>query len=107
MAHLYNKFASRRRDLLREMAQDDWKSGTFPDGKRLIFATGDKTVASSYSRRPFFGFYEADPDVPALSDARRLVLDGIHFTAEEASLDLELQKGDLEFFNNLTVFHGE
>lgn len=67
---------------------------------------GDGQVVSSYSRRPFFGFYESDPDVPPLTEAKHLALDAIHYTAEKYRLDLALQKGDLEYFNNVTVFHG-
>lgn len=61
---------------------------------------------SNYSRRPFFGFYEANADVPPLSPEKHLALDAVHFTAEKFSLDLDLQVGDLEYANNLTVYHG-
>lgn len=74
-------------------------------GKALIFPIGQQVV-SSYSRRPFFGFYEAESDFPPLPTEKHLALDAIHFTAEKFSLDLELQVGDLEYANNLTVFHG-
>lgn len=102
----YNHLSSTRRDVLRELAKDDWKNKLFPNGKSLIFSNGDDVI-SSYSRRPFFGFYEADADVPPLSENKHLALDAIHFTAEKFSLDLELQVGDLEYANNQTVFHGE
>jgi hypothetical protein len=123
----YNELASTRRDIVRELAKDDWKSKLFPDGmsqhsrplgtrdpnqnadqpgKALLFPVGQQVV-SSYSRRPFFGFYEAESDFPPLPTEKHLALDAIHFTAEKFSLDLELQVGDLEYANNLTVFHGD
>ncbi|WVQ82087.1 hypothetical protein IAT38_004215 [Cryptococcus sp. DSM 104549] len=105
VARTYNELASTRRDIVRELAKGDWVTKQYPDGKPLFFAVGDKEVISSYSRRPFFGFYEADADVQPLSREKHLALDAVHFTAEKFSLDLDLQKGDLEFFNNLTVFH--
>lgn len=71
----------------------------------MIFNTNGR-VLFSYSRRPFFGFFEAEADVPALPENKHLALDAIHFTAEKFSLDLDLEKGDLEYFNNLNVFHG-
>jgi hypothetical protein len=64
-------------------------------------------VISSYGRRPYFGFYEADTEVPPLAEEKHIALDGLHFTAEKFSLDLDLQKGDLEYFNNFHVYHGE
>jgi len=101
----YNELVKTRRDIVRELAKGDWKNKQFPDGKALFFAVNGKEVISSYGRRPYFGFYEADADVPPLPTQKHLALDGLHFTAEQFSLDLNLQKGDLEYFNNLRVFH--
>lgn len=112
----YNELAATRRDIVRELAKDDWKNKTFPDGEQLLaplttgkplFFAVDGQVISSYSRRPFFGFYEADPDVPPLPTEKHLALDAVHFTAEQFGFDLILEKGDLEYLNNLRVFHGE
>ncbi|WVQ76935.1 hypothetical protein IAR50_006614 [Cryptococcus sp. DSM 104548] len=104
VAHTYNELARTRRDIVRELAKGDWVNKQYPDGKPLFFAHNGRVI-SSYSRRPFFGFYEADADVPPLPTAKHLALDAVHFTAEKFGLDLDLQKGDLEYFNNLTVFH--
>ncbi|OWT40286.1 taurine catabolism dioxygenase TauD [Cryptococcus neoformans Bt1] len=104
VANTYNQLARTRRDIIRELAKGDWVTKQFPEGKPLFFAHENRVI-SSYSRRPFFGFYEADPDVPTLAKEKHLALDAVHFTAEKYSLDLDLQKGDLEYFNNLTVYH--
>ncbi|WWD19990.1 hypothetical protein CI109_104463 [Kwoniella shandongensis] len=104
VAQTYNELANTRRDILREFAKDDWKNKQYPDGKRLFHAHNGNVI-SNYSRRPYFSFYEADNDLPPLSEEKHLALDAVHFTAEKFSLDLNLEKGDLEYFNNLTVFH--
>lgn len=49
---------------------------------------------------------QALPDnIPALTKEQHLALDALHFTTEAAALDIDLQPGDLEFFNNLSIFH--
>ncbi|KAK4687860.1 hypothetical protein P7C73_g2257, partial [Tremellales sp. Uapishka_1] len=104
VARTYNELASQRRDILREITKDNWITKQFPEGKPLFFSVNG-TVVSNYSRRPYFGFYEVDADVPPLPEAKHLALDAIHFTAAKFSLDLNLEKGDLEYFNNHSVFH--
>nr|XP_019010100.1 uncharacterized protein I206_04568 [Kwoniella pini CBS 10737]OCF48881.1 hypothetical protein I206_04568 [Kwoniella pini CBS 10737] len=106
----YNYFAENRRDILRELAKGDWKNRYQPTGtcqhcRPLIHPVGNDQVISVYSRRPYFGFYGADEDVEPLPKEKHLALDAIHFTAEKFSLDLDLQKGDLEYVNNVTVYH--
>ncbi|RSH86306.1 uncharacterized protein EHS24_004548 [Apiotrichum porosum] len=105
VGHTYNELAATRRDIVRELAKDDWKNKIFPDGKALIFPIDGDQIVSSYSRRPFFGFFEADADVPPLPTEKHLALDAIHFTAAKSGLDIELRKGDLEYLNNVLVFH--
>ncbi|WVF66484.1 hypothetical protein IAT40_001224 [Kwoniella sp. CBS 6097] len=104
VAATYNDLAANRRDILREITKDNWVNKQFPEGKPLWFSVNGNVI-SNYSRRPYFGFYEVDAVVPPLPEEKHLALDAIHFTAEKYRLDLDLQKGDLEFFNNLTVFH--
>ncbi|WVQ94094.1 hypothetical protein IAU59_001172 [Kwoniella sp. CBS 9459] len=104
VAATYNDLAANRRDILREITKDNWVNKQFPEGKPLWFSVNGNVI-SNYSRRPYFGFYEVDAVVPPLPEEKHLALDAIHFTAEKYRLDLNLEKGDLEFFNNLTVFH--
>nr|XP_019044398.1 hypothetical protein I302_07682 [Kwoniella bestiolae CBS 10118]OCF23328.1 hypothetical protein I302_07682 [Kwoniella bestiolae CBS 10118] len=110
VAQTYNEFAKNRRDIVRELAKPDWKNRYQPEGMslemvRLIHPVGDNQVISVYSRRPYFGFYGADEDVEPLPKEKHLALDAVHFTAEKYSIDLDLQKGDLEYVNNVTVYH--
>lgn len=43
--------------------------------------------------------------INSITPEQHVALDGLHFTAEDHSLDIDLLPGDLEFFNNLQVFH--
>jgi len=107
IARTYNEFAETRRDILRTLAKPDWISAQHPNGAALFYHL-DRRVVAQYARRPFFGFYD-DPNrpkgVPPLKHEQHVALDAIHFTAEKFSLDIDLQPGDLEYFNNLQVFH--
>lgn len=111
VAATYNDLANSRRDILRVLATPDWVSqyGVHANNhgsKALVYPINEgKDIFFAYSRRPFFGFYEAKAGVEPLPEDKHLALDGVHFTAEKYSLDIALQKGDLEFFNNHTVFH--
>ncbi|KAL1408105.1 hypothetical protein Q8F55_004908 [Vanrija albida] len=106
IAATYNALANTRRDVLRTLAKPDWVTRYSPNGRPLVYTLErGANVSIAYSRRPFFGFYEADAGVPKLPEDKHLALDALHFTAERLSLDIDLQKGDLEFFNNHTVLH--
>ncbi|KAJ6566830.1 hypothetical protein B0H19DRAFT_1258013 [Mycena capillaripes] len=103
---LYNTFADTRRDILRALASN-YYSRYNVEGSPFIHYAGDRVVAQ-YGRRAFFPFFEdqsAANNVPPLTKEQDLALDALHFTAEKVSLDIDLQPGDLEFFNNLSVFH--
>ncbi|KAJ7156519.1 hypothetical protein C8R43DRAFT_1125712 [Mycena crocata] len=114
VGQLYNTFADTRRDILRTLA-DKYYSRYDVEGSPIIhFAEG--RVVAQYGRRAFFPFFEDQSDeyplpcfmadnVPPLTTEQHLALDALHFTAEDASLDIDLQPGDLEFFNNLSIFH--
>ncbi|KAJ7508321.1 hypothetical protein B0H11DRAFT_2304022 [Mycena galericulata] len=106
VGQLYNTFSDTRRDILRTLASP-YYSRYDTEGSPIIHHVEDRVIAQ-YARRPFFPFFEdqsvAD-NVPPLTKSQHLALDALHFTAESASLDIDLQPGDLEFFNNLTVFH--
>ncbi|WRT70445.1 uncharacterized protein IL334_007443 [Kwoniella shivajii] len=101
----YNELASTRRDIIRELAKPDWKNKYQTQGRPLIHPVGKDQVVSVYSRRPYFGFFGVDQDNEPLPENKHLALDAIHFTAEKSSLDLTLEKGDLEYVNNIVVYH--
>jgi len=64
-------------------------------------------VIIQYARRYFTGFL-AQPrsqDIPPITEAQAEALDALHFTAEKHSASLDFQKGDVQYINNLSVFH--
>jgi hypothetical protein len=64
-------------------------------------------VIIQYARRYFTGFL-AQPrsqGIPPITEAQAEALDALHFTAEKHSALLDFQKGDVQYINNLSVFH--
>ncbi|KAI5475591.1 hypothetical protein MNV49_001147 [Pseudohyphozyma bogoriensis] len=102
----YNALATSRRDVLRTLARP-YKSGRDLEGTPVLHHVDGRVIAQ-YGRRAFFPFFEdqsVDANIPPLTTEQHLALDALHFTAEERSLDIDLQPGDLEFFSNLRLFH--
>jgi hypothetical protein len=46
-----------------------------------------------------------DPLLPPISEAQAEALDALHFLAEKHRLTLDFRVGDVQFANNLSVFH--
>lgn len=60
-----------------------------------------------YARRTFTGF-QALPrshDIPPITEAQAEALDALHFEAEKAAVGLDFRQGDVQYVNNLSVFH--
>jgi alpha-ketoglutarate-dependent taurine dioxygenase len=47
---------------------------------------------------------EANPSHP-ITEAQAEALDALHFLADRFSLTLDFQKGDVQYVNNLSIFH--
>ena len=64
-------------------------------------------LISQYARRKFTGFLEVprSTDIPPITEEMAEALDALHFTAERFSLGLHFRRGDIQFINNLSVFH--
>ena len=73
-------------------------------------ATADgqpERVLIQYARRGFTGF-QALPrsrDIPPITEAQAEALDALHFLAERFAVGLDFQKGDVQYVNNLSIFH--
>lgn len=52
-----------------------------------------------------FGALSRNPEIPPISEAQAEALDALHFLGEEFCVGTDLQKGDMQFVNNLAVFH--
>jgi hypothetical protein len=70
-------------------------------------ASTPERIVIQYARRYFTGFL-AQPrskNIPPITEAQAEALDALHFTAEKHSASLDFQKGDVQYINNLSVFH--
>lgn len=61
----------------------------------------------SYARRYFTGFVSKprSKNIPPITEAQAEALDALHFLAEKHCATLDFQKGDIQYVNNLAVFH--
>ncbi|PYI00276.1 Clavaminate synthase-like protein [Aspergillus sclerotiicarbonarius CBS 121057] len=115
--NVYNILARERPDLIHTLTQewplDGFSNPTQPYTTRpLLFhqpatQSTPKRILIQYARRYFTGFM-AQPrskDIPPITEAQAEALDALHFLAEKHSASLGFQKGDIQYVNNLSVFH--
>lgn len=128
---VYNELAETRPDLIRTLAEP-WVGDTymplfflFPhnilnscrfDGKYflrpLLFhqpatsATPERVVIQ-YARRTYTGFHALarSKDIPPITEAQAEALDAVHFLAERFAVGLDFRKGDVQYINNMSIFH--
>lgn len=60
-----------------------------------------------YARRTFTGYWglPRSSDVPPITEAQAEALDALHFLAEKHAVSLGFRKGDVQYANNLSIFH--
>lgn len=60
-----------------------------------------------YARRTFTGFggLPRSKDIPPITEAQAEALDTLHFLAEKHAVTLDFQQGDIQYVNNLSIFH--
>ncbi|KAL4947487.1 hypothetical protein BDW69DRAFT_199622 [Aspergillus filifer] len=107
---VYNEIARTRPDLIHTLSQS-WDREIFEkakDGKQWMerpliyllpanpktFPPTPQRVSLQYGRRYF-----------PISEAQAEALDTLHFTGEKSCVNNEFQKGDIQFVNNLAIFH--
>lgn len=102
---MYNWFAQNRPDILAELTEPTWVWAGQEPTPILHWHLG--RVLAQYARRPWFPFFEAGRrgDSPELPYNKHIALDALHFTAADQFLELDLQQGDIEYVNNLQIFH--
>lgn len=78
-----------------------------PFTKRPLLYYLDSRIIIQYARRYFTGFQglPRSSDIAPITEAQAEALDALHFLAEKYSLGLNFQKGDIQYINNLSVFH--
>lgn len=107
---VYNKLAETRPDLIKTLSEDwpfDGFGGDPPYTLRPVLFHHDCKIIIQYARRNFTGFLglPRSTSIPPLTEAQAEALDTIHFLAEKYNLGLNFQKGDIQYINNLSVFH--
>lgn len=72
-------------------------------------ANGDdpERVIIQYARRSFTGYWglPRSADIPPITEAQAEALDALHYTAEKHAVALHFRSGDIQFVNNLSIFH--
>ncbi|TFK36380.1 hypothetical protein BDQ12DRAFT_609947 [Crucibulum laeve] len=108
---VYNDLAASRPDLIQTLAEPwplDGLGGTPAYSMRPLLFYEDSKIIIQYVRRLFTGFHgiSRSTNIPPITEAQAEALDAIHFYAEKVALGLNFQKGDIQFINNLSIFHG-
>ncbi|KAF2832309.1 Clavaminate synthase-like protein [Ophiobolus disseminans] len=114
---VYNELAATRPDLIRTLAEE-WPTEVFGDptkkyvNRSLLHYTPSNSstperMIIQYARRTFTGFLglPRSRDIPPISEAQAEALDTLHFLAEKHALGLDFKKGEVQFVNNLSIFH--
>lgn len=67
----------------------------------------DSKIIIQYARRYFTGFQHLprSKDIPPITEAQAEALDALHFLGKRFSLGLNFQQGDIQYINNLSIFH--
>ncbi|KEF59890.1 uncharacterized protein A1O9_04738 [Exophiala aquamarina CBS 119918] len=110
---VYNELAGARPDLIQEMVKGDWvfdkhdDTGAYYKRPILFHDVESRRVFFCFSRRQLTGSVVSPRPAhfPPLREAQAEALDAVHFTAEKHALDIQLEKGDIQFLNNLALFH--
>ncbi|KAI9151661.1 Taurine hydroxylase-like protein SAT17 [Paramyrothecium foliicola] len=116
---VYNELARTRPDLIHTLSQDwavDIFDRTNPDRKYMLRPllyhqpatdSNPERVALQYTRRYLVGYgaLQRSPDIPPLTEAQAEALDAVHFLGEKFHVSTNFQKGDIQYINNLALFH--
>ncbi|KAG6829271.1 hypothetical protein H0H92_005091 [Tricholoma furcatifolium] len=107
---VYNELAESRPDLIKTLSEpwavDEWSDEHPYTLRPLLYYLNDKVIIQ-YARRYFTGFLglPRSKNIPPITEAQAEALDALHFLAEKYSLGLNFQKGDIQYINNLSIFH--
>ncbi|KAF1965568.1 TfdA family taurine catabolism dioxygenase TauD [Bimuria novae-zelandiae CBS 107.79] len=114
---VYNEIARTRPDLIHTLSSP-WDYEIFEKADKqwterplihLLPAHDDvpQRIALQYGRRYFVGFgaLPRSPHIPPITEAQAEALDTLHFTGERFCVNTEFQKGDIQYVNNLAIFH--
>ncbi|KAM6495155.1 hypothetical protein JOM56_009778 [Amanita muscaria] len=111
-SRVYNELATTRPDLVKVLSEP-WHHDRSDVGNAAGYSTRpllyyeDGHVVIQYSRRRFTGYgpQKRSTHVPPLTEAQAEALDAVHFLAEQFSVGLNFQKGDVQYINSLGLLH--
>jgi hypothetical protein len=74
---------------------------------RPILHYVDSRIIMQYARRYFTGYMHLprSKNIPPITEAQAEALDALHFLGEKYALGLNFKKGDIQYINNLSIFH--
>ncbi|EME86378.1 uncharacterized protein MYCFIDRAFT_89106 [Pseudocercospora fijiensis CIRAD86] len=114
---VYNELARTRPDLIRTLAEP-WAAENFSgQGQQYSLrpllhyipksASTPERMIIQYARRTFTGYWglPRSENIPPITEAQAEALDTLHFLAEKHAVTLDFQKGDVQYANNLSIFH--
>ncbi|KAH9888307.1 TfdA family taurine catabolism dioxygenase TauD [Xylariomycetidae sp. FL2044] len=114
---VYNEIAATRPDLIHTLSQE-WDYEIFEKSEKqwterplmYLLPANDKAperISLQYGRRYFVGFgaLPRSENIPPITEAQAEALDTLHFTGEKFCVNTEFQKGDIQYVNNLSIFH--
>lgn len=72
-----------------------------------MYYTPEQRLIVQYFRRLFtcFGSRPRPSTIPPITEAQAEALDALEFTARENCISMDLQKGDVQYINNLSILH--
>lgn len=70
-------------------------------------SSSPERVVLQYARRYFVGFgaLPRSAAIPPITEAQAEALDALHFLGERFSVSTNFERGDVQYVNNLAVFH--
>jgi hypothetical protein len=74
--------------------------------RSMLFVEDGKVIIQN-ARRLCTGYMglPRSSDIPPITEAQAEAIDALHFLAERYQLKLTFQKGDIQYINNLSMFH--
>ncbi|KAI1385396.1 Clavaminate synthase-like protein [Hypoxylon trugodes] len=112
---VYNEIARTRPDLIHTLinnwdvenfAEQQYTSRPLMHYQPATDSTPERVVLQ-YARRSFVGFgaLPRSPNIPPITEAQAESLDTLHFLGERYSVNTYFEKGDIQYVNNLALFH--
>jgi hypothetical protein len=108
---VYNRMLERRPDLVEALTQDFYRSrsgevspGDLPYFKQPIFSFTDGYFSAT-GVGAVIDKAQKLPSVPKFTPAQKEAVEVYRQTVEESALDIDFQRGDIQFLNNFVMLH--